>query len=172
MTSGTKAPPNVKQAVPFFTVENMENSLRFYVHGLGFTMNKKWIDEGNLRWCWLEHGDAALMLQEFRKEGKHSWRPSGKVGEGVSICFICGDALAIYREITSRGIQAKRPFVGNAMWVTASRTRTAIGWISRVPQTLPRNQNTRRKTPEIAVYAVDTADERLRITVSAKRSIS
>jgi lactoylglutathione lyase len=38
---------------------------------------------------------------------------------GVSICFICEDALAIYREFTSRGIQASRPFVGNGMWVTS-----------------------------------------------------
>jgi len=42
-----------------------------------------------------------------------------RVGEGVTICLICEDALAIYREITSRGIQASRPFVGNGMWVTS-----------------------------------------------------
>jgi len=111
--------PNVKQAVPFFGVANMEESLRFYVDGLGFKMTRKWIDEGKLRWCWLEHGDAALMLQEFRKEGHDSWVPQGKVGEGVSICFICIDAIAIYRDITARGIRASRPFVGNGMWVTS-----------------------------------------------------
>ena len=44
----------------------------------------------------------------------------GKVpGIGVSIYFICEDALAIYREVTSRGIKAERPFVGNGMWVTS-----------------------------------------------------
>jgi hypothetical protein len=31
------------------------------------------------------------------------------------------DALAIYHQITSRGIQARRPFVGNGMWVTTMR---------------------------------------------------
>jgi len=82
-------------------------------------MTKKWIDEGKLRWCWLQHGGAALMLQEFRKEGHDSWVPAGKVGEGVSICFQCKDALEIYREITSRGIPASEPFVGNGMWVTS-----------------------------------------------------
>ncbi len=34
---------------------------------------------------------------------------------GASINFICNDALAVYRDITSRGITARRPFVGNAM---------------------------------------------------------
>jgi lactoylglutathione lyase len=110
---------NVKQAVPFFHVSNMDESLRYYVDGLGFGIRWKWTDEGKLRWCWLEHGGAALMLQEFRKEGHDSWRPACKVGEGVSIHFICEDALAIYREVTSRGIKAKNPFVGNGMWVTA-----------------------------------------------------
>jgi catechol 2,3-dioxygenase-like lactoylglutathione lyase family enzyme len=113
--------PNVKQAVPFFGVANIEASLRYYVDGLGFRMTNKWIDDGKLRWCWLEHGSAALMLQEFRQDGHDSWVPQGKVGEGVTICFICDDALAIYRDVTSRGIQASKPFVGNRMWVTSLR---------------------------------------------------
>ena len=111
--------PNVKQAVPFFAVSDMGASLRYYVDGLGFTMTLKWIDEGKLRWCWLERGGAALMLQEFRTEGHDAWVPEGKVGEGVTIDFICQDALAIYHEITARGVQASRPFVGNGMWVTS-----------------------------------------------------
>ena len=110
---------NVKQAVPFFGVSSIEESVRYYVDGLGFQMPNKWIDEGKLRWCWLQHGGAALMLQEFWKDGHHEGRPAGKLGQGVSICFICEDALAIYREVTSRGIQASKPFVGNRMWVTS-----------------------------------------------------
>ena len=113
---------NVQQAVPFFQVSNMEESLRFYREGLGFVMTKKWIDDGKLRWCWLEIGDAALMLQEFRKEGHDSWKPSCKVGEGVSINFQCEDALAICRDAASRGIKVTRnPFVGNGMWVVPFR---------------------------------------------------
>ena len=110
---------NVKQAVPFFRVSNIERSLRYYVYGLGFEMTRKWIVEGKLRFCWLQHGEAALMLQEFPKEGHDSWSPKGKVGEGVSICFQCDDALAIYRIVTARGIKASKPFVGNGMWVTS-----------------------------------------------------
>jgi lactoylglutathione lyase len=110
---------NVRQAVPFFRVSDIEASVRYYVDGLGFAMTKQWIDDGKLRWCWLEHGGAALMLQEFRTEGGDSWKPSGKVGEGVTICFICEDALAIYRAVIAKGIPASRPFVGNGMWVTS-----------------------------------------------------
>lgn len=114
----TRTDANVKQAVPFFGVSDMQASLRFYIDGLGFKMKNKWIDEGVLRWCWLEIGEAALMLQEYRKEGHDSWVPESKVGVGVTISFQCTDALKIYREIKARGIQAQTPFVGNRMWVT------------------------------------------------------
>lgn len=114
----TRTDVNVKQAVPFFRVSDMQASLRFYIDGLGFKMKYRWIDEGVLRWCWVEIGEAALMLQEYRKEGHDSWMPESKVGVGVTISFQCADALKIYREMKARGIQAQTPFVGNRMWVT------------------------------------------------------
>jgi lactoylglutathione lyase len=119
MKTENKTEGNIHQAVPFFAVSNIEKSIGYYVDGLGFELTKKWIDEGKLRWCWLQNGPAAIMLQEFRTEGRDSWAPQGKLGEGVSICFICKDALAIYREVKARGIEASRPFVGNSMWVTS-----------------------------------------------------
>ena len=111
--------PNVRQAVPFFRVHDLAASLRFYVAGLGFVMTNQWVHEGELRWCWLELGNAALMLQEFWTDGRHAGAPEGKLGQGVSICFTCLDALAIFRELTARGIETSRPFVGNKMWVTS-----------------------------------------------------
>lgn len=119
MNHKTVPAPNLRQAVPFFAVSSIEASARYYVDGLGFEMTRQWIDEGKLRWCWLQRGGAALMLQEFHTAGHDSWVPTGKVGDGVSIYFICDDALAFYREIRARGIQASRPFVGNGMWVTS-----------------------------------------------------
>jgi len=121
MAVATVTSVNVKQAVPFFGVTSMQSSLRFYVDGLGFKMKNSWIPDraedqpdGRIRWCWLELGDAAIMLQEFRPEGK----PKETLGTGVNVCFQCEDALALYREFKSRGIQMrKRPFVGNRMWV-------------------------------------------------------
>jgi lactoylglutathione lyase len=116
---------NVKQAVPFFGVTSMEASLRFYVDGLGFKMKRWWIPDqadgqdhyqpdGKIRWCWLELGEAAIMLQEFLPERQ----PAEAVGTGVNVCFQCEDALALYREFKSRGIRTRtRPTVGNRLWV-------------------------------------------------------
>jgi lactoylglutathione lyase len=107
--------PNVRQAVPFLMVTDMEASLRFYTGGLGFTMTKSWTPEGKIRWCWLEFGGAALMLQDYRP-GRV---PQEKRGVGVSVCFQCHDALALYRAFRASGLHPNRPFVGNNMWVTA-----------------------------------------------------
>ena len=118
MTTATTADANVKQTVPFFMVHDIEASLRYYIDGLGFKKTVEWVPDGKLQWCWLELGDAALMLQEFRKPGAHANVPTDKLGVGVSICFICNDAVALYQEFKARGVEAKRPFVGNRMWVT------------------------------------------------------
>ena len=118
MTVAIDTEHNVQQAVPFFMVNDIQASLRHYVDGLGFRKTIEWMPEGKLQWCWLEHGGAAVMLQEFWRSGQHTNVPTDKVGVGVSVCFMCKDALALYREFKSRGIDAKRPFVGNGLWVT------------------------------------------------------
>ena len=118
MTVATATEHNVQQAVPFFMVNDIQASLRHYVDGLGFRKTIEWMPDGKLQWCWLEHGGAAVMLQEFWKSGQHTNVPANRLGVGVSVCFMCKDALALYREFKSRGIDAKRPFVGNGLWVT------------------------------------------------------
>ncbi|MCC7494833.1 MAG: VOC family protein [Fimbriimonadaceae bacterium] len=110
--------PNVQQAVPFFGVTAMPESLAFYVDGLGFTLTQHWSPEGSIRWCWLQLEGAAVMLQEYVANQHGPGRPAGTLGLGVSICFICRDALALYHAFRERGVAASRPFVGNAMWVT------------------------------------------------------
>lgn len=116
----TDAPnPNVQQAVPFFGVRDIEASVRYYVDGLGFRKTISWTPDGKLRWCWLQNGGAAVMLQQFWDDGRHAPPPTDKLGIGVSVYFICENALAFYREVSARGIAASKPFVGNRMWVTS-----------------------------------------------------
>lgn len=122
MLSDATVPPNVKQAVPFFMVTDIEASLRFYVNGLGFAITTEWRPErarGRIQWCWLQLGSAAVMLQEYWRDGAPGGAPEGRLGQGVSVCFMCVDAIAIYHEITARGVAAKRPFVGNGLWVVS-----------------------------------------------------
>ena len=107
--------PNISLAVPFFMVRDMEASLKFYVGKLGFKMTRQWEPRGKVEWCWLERGAVAIMLQEMRdKPGQDELK-----GKGISICFQCTDALALYHEFKAKGVDIKEPFVGNSMWVIA-----------------------------------------------------
>ena len=112
MDNDLKSNLNVKQAVPFFMITDMANSLNFYIKGLGFELKNKWEPEGKIEWCWLQIDNAALMLQEYRKAP-----PAEILGQGISICFMCEDALKIYEQVSARGIRPDEPFVGNNLWV-------------------------------------------------------
>ena len=118
MTGGSATGENVRQVVPFLRVASMQHSVRFYLDGLGFAMKNQWVVAGELRWCWLARGGASLMLQKFHPTGRGSETPEPKVGIGISLCFQCEDAIAIYREGLAHGLEASEPEVGNAMWVT------------------------------------------------------
>lgn len=107
---------NLKQAVPFFMVIDIESSLKFYVAGLGFEIKNKWIPRGSIEWCLLERDGVALMLQEYRKDIPGAKAIEEKRGEGVSIWFQCEDALQLYQEFVSKGLHPAEPFVGNGMW--------------------------------------------------------
>ncbi len=112
-------PSNIQQVVPFLSVADIEASVRYYVDGLGFRMTRNWTPEGKLRWCWLELGRSAVMLQESSPGGAGGGGQGSLRAGGVELYFICDDALAIYREVTARGIKVERPFVGNGMWVAS-----------------------------------------------------
>ncbi len=114
MTSDT----NVQMAVPLFSVRDIEKSRAFYVETLGGTMTREWRPNGQLRWCWIQLGDAAVMLQTFAPKDHRNDVDDRPLGVGVNINFICRDAVKLYRELEARGVRARRPVVGNRMWVT------------------------------------------------------
>jgi lactoylglutathione lyase len=70
MNNNSTSNVNVKQAVPFFMITDMANSLKFYIKGLGFELKNKWEPRGTIEWCWLQLENAALMLQEYRDHNK------------------------------------------------------------------------------------------------------
>jgi hypothetical protein len=93
MTADAVVAPNVKQAVPFFMVTDIKASLHFYVDGLGFAVTNEWRPEkamGRIQWCRLQLGNAAVMLQEYWRDGRPGGAPEGPLGQGVSVCVGCG----------------------------------------------------------------------------------
>lgn len=107
---------NVREAVPFFRVADIQSSLDFY-RRIGFEKTNEWVHDGQLRWCSLRLGSASLMLQEFWYEGQNKNVTEEKLGVGVSICLMCEDALAVYSAAKASGLEPRQPFVGNGLWV-------------------------------------------------------
>ncbi len=105
---------NIQLAVPFFMVMDMETSLKFYMEKLGFALTNQWKPREKIEWCWLQRDGVSLMLQEPRNKEKFN---SIEKGKGVSICFQCKDALALYDEFKLKEVEMNEPFVGNNMWV-------------------------------------------------------
>lgn len=116
MNQNTPGNSMVRQAVPFFMVSHMQASLEFYINGLGFELKNKWERGGTIEWCWLQKDQASIMLQEYRENA-----PLEKRGVGVSVCFMCDDALSIYQKAVSNGLNPTEPFVGNNLWVVEFR---------------------------------------------------
>lgn len=115
----TNATParNISAVVPLLLVTSMERSLAFYIDGLGFTVQNRWVPDGRLRWCWMSLGGAALMLQEADASTREKMLTTGTLGNGAALYFQCTDAIAIYREAAARGIHPLRePQVGNFAW--------------------------------------------------------
>ena len=78
----------IGKAVPFFAVADMDASLRHYVGRLGFRLADSWAPDGKVRWCWLEHGAAALMLQQFDTEGANARSFEGRRGAGGAFVVV------------------------------------------------------------------------------------
>lgn len=94
---------------------NIEKAIAFYVDGLGFTIKLDWRPNGAIQWCWLERDGVAFMLQEYRAGD----RRVEALGQGVSICIMCNDALALYQEFRNKGLSPDEPSVGNMLWVVS-----------------------------------------------------
>jgi lactoylglutathione lyase len=117
MSGNTTPAHNVTAVVPLLMVTSMKRSLDFYIDGLGFTIQNRWMPDGRLRWCWMSLGGAALMLQEAVEPSRLKMAADDILGNGAALYFQCSDALAIYREAAARGISAVRePQVDNFAW--------------------------------------------------------
>jgi len=118
MSAATEAKPNIAEVVPFLRVADMSASIRFYVDGLNARIAARWEPEGELRWCRLELGGTSLMLQTFGPALRER-AAANPLGLGVSLAFQCADAIALYHEVRSRGVDASEPMVGNGLWNTS-----------------------------------------------------
>ena len=65
-------PQNIRQAVPFFWVTDINRSVGFYTDGLGARLTNKWVYEDRLRWCWLRRYRTKARIV-FPSAGALAW---------------------------------------------------------------------------------------------------
>lgn len=105
MSTPLQSKHHVHQTVPLLTVSDIQLATTFYCDGLGFEITQSWESGGNLAWCRIEHGGAALMLQQDCEEIS----PADQRGKGVTFYFICDDANTVFNEAKEKGIKASKP---------------------------------------------------------------
>lgn len=95
----------LRQTVPLLLVSRISQSNSFYCDSLGFQPVRCWEPSGELMWCWLQHGDAAVMLQQATEEDP----PSAEWGKGLTLYFICDDVDGLFHAMQERGVSATEP---------------------------------------------------------------
>lgn len=79
----------LKMLAPSLTVDDVEESLRWYSEVLGFTIQERWEHEGELHGASLVAGSANLMIgQDDWKKGRDRSK-----GEGLRLFFMTGQNL-------------------------------------------------------------------------------
>lgn len=95
----------LRELWPLLVVANIDQSLAFYRHVLGFELVGQADAHGKLYWCRLKRQRCSLMLQQGEAEDGSA---VGR-GRGVVLFFLCDDADALHAELTSRGMQLPQP---------------------------------------------------------------
>ena len=116
MQPGGEDTSNVRQAVPFFRHHRHRGLNTLLRRRPGFKLKQQWAPAGRIRWCWLEHGDAALMLQEHWKDGRPAVRRR-PLGQGSRFASCSADAIASITR-RSRCGSRRRGRSSAKLWVT------------------------------------------------------
>jgi len=167
------APSQVTRLTPLLFVRDIRCSLAFYVGGLGFAVASEWTSpEGDDHWRLLKRGEVGLMLHQTPVTGPDARIPADDPGEGIDFCVMCSDAIAVYHEALTRGIELEPPSVANGHWITGaidpdgfainfqSPTDQPEDTVYQMPAVSPLSNSPTAAQPASLVPLLDVADIR------------
>jgi predicted enzyme related to lactoylglutathione lyase len=97
----------IRELWPLLDVSDINRSVAFYRDQLGFAIVADDAEPGGqMGWCRLVRSGASIMLQGPAEQSEVR---SELRGRGVCFYFVCDDADAMYRELSSRGMQLEAP---------------------------------------------------------------
>ena len=103
----TQRTTTIRELVTLLFVQDIEASIGFYRDHLGFEIVGTWEPDGKVAWCRLQRNNSAIMLQQAGDEDG----PAEGRGRGICFFFVCDDVVAIYAELSERGVSLAPPEV-------------------------------------------------------------
>jgi uncharacterized glyoxalase superfamily protein PhnB len=102
-----------KHVVPLLQVNDVNETIAYYVEALGFVLGHVWPDVGAPRYATVSRGDITFALTTDLGTSGGSF--IAEKGNGVVLYLIVDDVEAAYEELASRGaiiVQALVEFAG------------------------------------------------------------
>ena len=90
------------QMKPMLAARDMHETIAFYSDVLGFTLGDKFESSGEISWCEMTLGNAALM---FTTHETHADAPGAKdVLAQTAIVLYVGNVEAVYEDLIDKGV--------------------------------------------------------------------
>ena len=87
--------------IPSLGVSDMERSVGFYRRFFGFRVIDSYEEEGRMAWCWLQVGDANLMLQQLSADQQITLNPA--IGQSWCIYLRPNDLASMHAGLGKAG---------------------------------------------------------------------
>jgi lactoylglutathione lyase len=87
--------------IPSLGVSDIDRSVDFYRRFFGFRMIDSYEEEGRMVWCWLQVGDANLMLQQLSADQQITLNPA--IGQSWVIYLRPNDLPGLHAQLSKGG---------------------------------------------------------------------
>jgi uncharacterized glyoxalase superfamily protein PhnB len=107
-------PLKIEALTPLLNVRDVEVSMNFYTHTLGFEVVNEWTVEERVRWVRLRNGGVELMLNSSETSSDDEMARSRRNGSSSfsdSVLYLnVADAKALHATLKARGFSVNEPF--------------------------------------------------------------
>jgi catechol 2,3-dioxygenase-like lactoylglutathione lyase family enzyme len=115
--------PVIQGIAPYIEVFDMPTSLAFYRDILGFTLKASSGEGDDVDWVLLEQNEHQFMLNTAYEKINRPPHPDPlriKGHRDTAFYFWCPDPDALHAYLTSKGVQAKEPYITGYGWKAVS----------------------------------------------------
>jgi uncharacterized glyoxalase superfamily protein PhnB len=106
--------------IPSLGVSDIDRSVSFYRQFFGFRVIDSYEAEGHMAWCWLQVGDANLMLQQLSADQQITLNPA--IGQSWVMYIRPSDLAGLHERLSKAGFPvsaiAQTPYGASEFFVS------------------------------------------------------